>query len=624
MTGRVSIRAKRASDVAAENVAHSLQATRHSQLKFICLNGLAIYLFAVFHNFMPERRIEGLLDDSRYYVWIGAEVVALFLPSLLVAMVAEFTRGLVSKFAGVFCRLLTMAISALYFVDFSLVVNFREHLISHEFRGLIEPILPTLHRYVSTSHVLNFFVALIAWSAGQLLFWSISKRQWFSQQKNRKANLSLSCLFGAMNVALVLHCLSPALRDTENAWRETITYAERHPITACGLFPASHLPAFEQATVAAVQGAVFLLDHPDFVDQFVDRYNNLKTVSDTDDQADLSAGMKTDADQYPDIMLMISECLRPDAVTAKTAPHLYRIREKGGIRSEQHFSEGNCTPLGFFGVMYGTDACWYESNAVLKTGLLPILKEIGYETAFFGVDDFTPGYTGVLCAPSQFDFSKYSDRQDEIHGDQLACQAAQDFFQRRGEYQQDHYRPRVAVVYQFGPHSMLHTKEVKVFTHQDAERFPNYFPATYSRSVDKFSQYLNSIHCLDRNIAPLSDESRLTFILGDHGESYGEDRRISHSSALSRVQLQTYFHCFGPRVLDRDFKVPTSHFDVMPTILDLLGIEVSDPGLLAGSSLLRPLPANRVIACRLGLRIAMHSFLRICIRMITCLHSRVF
>jgi hypothetical protein len=103
---------------------------------------------------------------------------------------------------------------------------------------------------------------------------------------------------------------------------------------------------------------------------------------------------------------------------------------------------------------------------------------------------------------------------------------------------------------------------------------------------------------MDRTIAPLLDPDCVVIVAGDHGESFGEDGYFLHCSALSPVQVQTPFLLAAPDLLQPQvFSQPTAHVDILPTLLDLLGTQVSDPNCLHGTSMfsLSPNPLSTPI-----------------------------
>lgn len=77
----------------------------------------------------------------------------------------------------------------------------------------------------------------------------------------------------------------------------------------------------------------------------------------------------------------------------------------------------------------------------------------------------------------------------------------------------------------------------------------------------------------------------LLLISSDHGQSFGEKDYFSHGSAVSDEQLSVPLLLHHPRLLPRRVRSST-HYDVLPTVLDLLGVQPAPPSL--GVSLFHP------------------------------------
>jgi membrane-anchored protein YejM (alkaline phosphatase superfamily) len=88
----------------------------------------------------------------------------------------------------------------------------------------------------------------------------------------------------------------------------------------------------------------------------------------------------------------------------------------------------------------------------------------------------------------------------------------------------------------------------------------------------------NAARTLDRRIDGLLswvEASRgrapLVFFTGDHGEEFREKGRIGHGSAVNQEQIHVPFVVVGDGAPVGRFEAPTSHVDVVPTLLSILG-----------------------------------------------------
>ena len=113
------------------------------------------------------------------------------------------------------------------------------------------------------------------------------------------------------------------------------------------------------------------------------------------------------------------------------------------------------------------------------------------------------------------------------------------------------------------------------------------------RMLDKLrGLYIAKIHELDGVIADFFsrlaelglEEDTLVVLAADHGELFGEDGRIGHASSLNNLVLHVPLGFRWPARFDAGASdTPVQLVDVMPTILELLGI--AGPAGLDGRSL---------------------------------------
>jgi arylsulfatase A-like enzyme/Flp pilus assembly protein TadD len=103
--------------------------------------------------------------------------------------------------------------------------------------------------------------------------------------------------------------------------------------------------------------------------------------------------------------------------------------------------------------------------------------------------------------------------------------------------------------------------------------------------------YLGEVAAADAALAPLIDDvlssprgSVVAFLTGDHGESLGEHGEETHGLFAYDATLKVPLVAFGPRLAPGRDDRPAGHVDIVPTILDEVGLP-PDPAL-PGRSLL--------------------------------------
>jgi membrane-anchored protein YejM (alkaline phosphatase superfamily) len=96
-----------------------------------------------------------------------------------------------------------------------------------------------------------------------------------------------------------------------------------------------------------------------------------------------------------------------------------------------------------------------------------------------------------------------------------------------------------------------------------------------------------------RGVAPL------VVVTGDHGEEFRQKGHIGHGSAVTSEQIHVPAVWLGPGVPKGRFDAPTSHADVVPTLLALLGDE-HPPSLYSDGQSMFTAPQDRFVTSTVG------------------------
>ena len=561
---------------------------------------------------------------------VGLECVLLMAPAIICIILLHKVSARLARTLAVTWALIC---SAVYLADLTLYLNIREHLLSPIAYRLGKSILPFLWSYLPAKDIAWGFGVLALWITAQVLLWFIAgrlgRRTQRSDSRIKEVNWRTALIAAACVIGMLAWFVSPIITETELTLREIRKRSDRHPITATGWIRANLTPELRPDSYAAIRGSAQLLAKHADVESLVKEYRTITaSPRDEDDHSQT----------LPDIVIVVTESLRPEAINAKTSPNLF-AHSRQGVNLNNHVSAGNFSYLGFFGLMTGIDPAWIHHADRLPVGMFDCLKQVGYETGFFGRDDFNKFGMEAYCAPNRFDFSEFVQTEDSNACDEEVCRLAAKFFDRDPPYAtmpakapdrasddrasddrasddrasddrasddrasvghapdghvSDGRPPRVALVYMYSSHYPYFSDDVDQI--HGADDLSGFREDVRQRSGSTLIEYLNSVHFVDRTLAPLMDASRITFITGDHGESFGEDKRLMHGSAMSRVQLQVACFGFGPGMNPRQINEVTSHVDIMPTVLDAVGIELENSSLISGTSLLGPIDPEQVVA----------------------------
>lgn len=89
-------------------------------------------------------------------------------------------------------------------------------------------------------------------------------------------------------------------------------------------------------------------------------------------------------------------------------------------------------------------------------------------------------------------------------------------------------------------------------------------------------------------------ENTILVVTGDHGEEFGEDGYISHNFAFDDYQIKTTMIMKIPGEASRQVSTLTSHLDIVPTVLELLGCTTPASKYSHGRNLLSTAPRSFV------------------------------
>ncbi|VVS92437.1 sulfatase-like hydrolase/transferase [Desulfoluna spongiiphila] len=124
-------------------------------------------------------------------------------------------------------------------------------------------------------------------------------------------------------------------------------------------------------------------------------------------------------------------------------------------------------------------------------------------------------------------------------------------------------------------------------------RFPNATPeGRYKNGIEESDFLVGKV--LDRLKKAGHMENTIVVITGDHGESFGQLDYRSHSNAIIGEELNVPFLIHHPEIKETKWLSESNHFDLFPTLLDLVGMENIPSG--CGDSLFSETRDNSFIA----------------------------
>ncbi|MEM9368240.1 MAG: sulfatase-like hydrolase/transferase [Planctomycetota bacterium] len=304
------------------------------------------------------------------------------------------------------------------------------------------------------------------------------------------------------------------------------------------------------------------------------------------------------ASDLPDVLIVIAESLRPEVIDPAVMPHCHHLA-RAGFWARGHYSGGNASSLGIFSLLNGLEAFWFHRSAIRYAPALPsLMKRIGYDVGFFGGhDDWDRFQMDAFIRPELYaEFRVFA--PEPGLSDPAVLQRVRSFLTPITNARSGHNKrsPRIAISYLYTTHAPFVVEPAFAVDQPTANA--NY-PIPYSEHQlpAVYNRYRNAARTLDHWLSKVISPDRITIVVGDHGESFLDDATIGHGTRLSRAQCQTPWLMYGPGVKQRSLETVTTHADVLPTLLGVLGLQVTRADMIDGvdCSLESP-PADRVVS----------------------------
>ncbi|MBI4081059.1 MAG: DUF3413 domain-containing protein [Candidatus Lambdaproteobacteria bacterium] len=277
------------------------------------------------------------------------------------------------------------------------------------------------------------------------------------------------------------------------------------------------------------------------------------------------------------LLMILIDGWRFDMATREVAPHLWRLSQDSLV-FERHFSSGNATRFGVFGLMYGLYSSYWNGFLGERRGpvLVDELLRQQYRFSIHGSARLTsPELDRTVFAavrariPLETPGEKAWGRDRQITDDFLA------FLGQPGT------GPFFGWLFYDSSHAFTFPPD-----------YPRYFSPILNginhMALDNqydatpfLNRYKNAVHFVDSQVGRVLDEldarglleRTVIVVTGDHGEEFNENRLNywGHNGNFSRWQTQSPLIVHWPGKPPRTYSHLTSHLDVAPTLLrDLL------------------------------------------------------
>ena len=332
---------------------------------------------------------------------------------------------------------------------------------------------------------------------------------------------------------------------------------------------------------------------PDFLDERTE-LEQLKRLNDAKDKI---LSQNIDVKNPMNILFMNIEGLRSDMLNPVNMPFFYKFAAERGFILKRHYTTGNNTPGSLFGMLTGLAPYYYEplrGNKFLNLSL-HVLKKAGYYQSFY------------YNSPLQYEY---------IHRDII--EKTQDRF-HRAQSENDNYSPREKILIERLISDLRDEKVARRFDYylMNVTHFNYYYPdeckkflpdynsnfQIISGTQEKFkkdrielkNRYMNAVYYTDQLLRMLITEmdkmgklkNTIVVITGDHGEEFWEHGSFGHTWGLNNIQIMPAAVIYYPGITSKSIKYKyTSHQDFMPTVFELIGLNIDWNQFVTGKSLI--------------------------------------
>lgn len=294
------------------------------------------------------------------------------------------------------------------------------------------------------------------------------------------------------------------------------------------------------------------------------------------------------------IIWLTAESLRWDMMSPEIMPATF-AQSRMGWRLDNHHSGGNGTRQGLFSLFYGIYGSYWEAFLLANCSplILDILQQQGYDLQMFTSADFTyPEFDQTLFAKvpdsnlHQYSNARSQWQRDRDNTDQIVTSIRD----------RDPDTPFMIFMFYDATHAGYDFPEDTALESSYTGEL-NY--ATMSKNSLKNdigllkNRYINASHFIDGQMARIFKEldrqnlwqDTIVMFTGDHGEEFMENGFWGHNSGFSEQQIRTPMVLWLP---DQEAKVITdltSHMDIVPTLLPLLGVKSPSSNYSLGTNL---------------------------------------
>jgi len=303
--------------------------------------------------------------------------------------------------------------------------------------------------------------------------------------------------------------------------------------------------------------------------------------------------------EYQNILWIVIDAMRWDMLSPERAPNLWEFARQSLV-FKNHYSGGNATRFGVFSLFYGIDGhYWHRFLGERQSPVfMDFLRQNGYDFKIVSSSKLTnPEFrkTVFIHVPSAIVDSLPGSHAD-VKDPELTSTFSGWLTYRNSK------KPFFAFLFYDAPHGPYSYPDA-FDINRPSNRNPNYLLTGKKDREVLFNSYKNAVRFDDNEAGKILEVLReknlldhtIVLITADHGEEFYEAGFWGHTSSYSKYQTKVPLILWIPGMKHKEVHKLTSHLDVVPTMLQLLGVD-SNPNVYShGHSLLDSTQRQSVI-----------------------------
>ena len=296
------------------------------------------------------------------------------------------------------------------------------------------------------------------------------------------------------------------------------------------------------------------------------------------------------------VVWLVSESWRADMLDAEIMPHAWQFAQKAH-RYTRNYSGGNGTRMGVFSMFMGMPGNYWFPFLRERRGaaIIDVLQQQHYQMSLYTSARFSyPEFDKTIFSAVPETALHWRENGEGWEKDRDNVSDMLKFIDNRDQdqpfftfmfFESPHAR------YYFPPESVIRTP------YRDDINYATLDKETLVQDITGIkNRYINSVHHLDSQFGRVFDylqahrllDSTIVVLVGDHGEEFMEHGFWGHNSTFVDEQIRTPLVIWAPGMQPQVSDGMTSHMDIVPTLMPLLGVHNPPGDYSTGYDLLSP------------------------------------